>query len=849
MLGASCLLCSLLCVGHLHGQVSISNSYLQVTMATDTGNLTIATTGGDPTNPADDNLPLNAPAATAFVLRLYNVLTSPSLGASNVDIDLRATGTVGLVTVTVQSQGAVGSTLFREWLIFVPDPITGLLPTTPTLRVVRECTLLGDALELRLRVENRSSITRDIGIGMIWVRGFGGPYAVSTSSVPITGEREVTAYAAMPEAWFALQAPAAVLSVKGTVRPTDGPLPDRLLFANIANLNALTGYGFDYTTLSPFDSVTGAGTGAVGLYWNRLSVPPGRAVTVTTSIGLNLAYGDYRRPFSLRVLPIPPFELQLGDNPLTPEVETAYPTPNPFSVTALVANGDTASAPTTTVTLALPDGLRFAPGETGTKVIPSVPSGGERQVSWQVQIDPGVSGPKEVTVLATNAQGTRQVRLTLLIPAPPTMSLKGGVNLVGFPFLFVNPEPSAALGIPSGSLQLAHYDPRVGDYLIYGRDAAFTRLEPGLGYWLRLPSVQTITLNGVQVPRQDITVPLRRGWNQLANPFPWPILLRGVLEPLVAQGIVRPVMFVWNVDPAIPPYGGEYVALFGTDVQLKPWQGFWLFSEADSTITFGAPSFSGTWRTRQASLSVTATEPSVPNGWAVRWIARSAAGRDAATWIGVSPRAHDGYDALDVPKPPPVPNGLQVRSVVAAGRSAIPLSVDVRPTNSRVAWTLEVVNPAGGEVTLQVENLSSVPRSVHLVLVDPETGQRWALRTTPVVQVLTDARRPKRLQVLAVASNQVPLRVQGLRVVPLRGQGARIEFSVPQPCRVRVQVRSLTGRTIWEAYLNALPGGRQSILWDGRGAHGQPLPLSAYMVVVQAVAEDGRSVQAQTLVR
>jgi hypothetical protein len=88
--------CLLAFWGNGQGQViyTVTNTYLGVSMPSDTANFTVFTTRGDPANPFDDNLALNDPVDTFWVLRFHDL---PSV-----------IGPPILAPVTVRLQGASG---------------------------------------------------------------------------------------------------------------------------------------------------------------------------------------------------------------------------------------------------------------------------------------------------------------------------------------------------------------------------------------------------------------------------------------------------------------------------------------------------------------------------------------------------------------------------------------------------------------------------------------------------------------------------------------------------------------------------------------------------------------------
>ena len=906
------LICALIWTGRTVYAQSISNDYLQVNVNASNGNMTILTTQGDPTNPLDDNLAITDPEDSAVILRIYNVPgavtgmgtgggttggagggTSGGAGggagggvggggaggwrsrqqvAGTVDLDLRGGGAVGPVSYALNVVEWSLNMIRVRWLVYIPDLLGQLPPVDkPSLVVERECTLVGDAVEIRVRVTSRENLSREIGLGVILDTGFNPPgsanqdtpgfFVVSNSSAIILYERAFTKATGLPD-FYLSPSLTGIGVLKGIINSGVGPLPDKVLFAQVPSIQAAgAGFGFDYTP-NPYNALGINIDSAVGLYWTRLSLPAGGSIEVATYLGMNLGRGDYRRPLGLMVIQPEPLDMQPGDNPLTPETEQFYVVPNPFTVTAFVYNALTTPISNVSVSLALPKGLSFPPGESATKVLPTVGAGGEQSVSWQVLVEPGTVGIKELFVTAFSATaGLRHVSVPIVIPFLPTLQLKAGYNLVGFPFEFLNPEPSAALGIPPEELQIAAYDPVSRNYLVYRKDLQFNRIEPGRGYWVKSPVNQTLTFQNIRFIPTDRTVvlPLKRGWNLLSNPFPWHVLLRGervrigsdpitfTFEEAVAQGWVKGVIFTWRNDPTIPPYGGEYLAQFGSDIRLEPFQGFWLYSEIEGNIIFGAPLFFGAWQAR--SVSKPSTSPDSPSGWVVQVIASSTAGKDNETWLGVSPNASIGIDRLDLPKVPMPPFSLQVSSILQTGRSETPLSMDIRPMQSKIVWTLELLNPKGGEVKLQFGGLSQVSRSWLISVYDPETNQQWSLRSTSSLTVSTQPNLPKRLQVIAVQTDRLPLRVKGLKALPLRGRGAFIQFAVTMPSQVQIQVRTLTGRVIWEANQQVESGRLCSVFWNGRSKSDETLPFGVYIVTVSAETDDGRRTQAQTTLR
>ncbi|MFZ8853610.1 MAG: hypothetical protein ACO2PL_16150, partial [Armatimonadota bacterium] len=294
---AMCGVLSLLAIIVLIGQpvraqqnvFTIANAYLQVDVNTQNGNMTILTVQGDPTNPLDDNLAITDPEDTALILRLYNVPNGNG-GVGTVDLDLRAGGTVGTVDYGLNFVELFPNMIRTRWLVYIPD-LLGQLPLVekPSLVVERECVIVGDMVEIRVRVINKENTSRDIGIGVILDTGFNPPgnanqdtpgfFLVSNSSAIIRYEREFTKAKGLPDFYLSLPL-TGVGTLKGTINAGEGPLPDKVLFALVPSIqSAAVGYGFDYTP-NPYNALAINIDSAVGLYWNRLALPAKGSVEV-----------------------------------------------------------------------------------------------------------------------------------------------------------------------------------------------------------------------------------------------------------------------------------------------------------------------------------------------------------------------------------------------------------------------------------------------------------------------------------------------------------------------------------------------------------------------------------------
>lgn len=358
--------------------------------------------------------------------------------------------------------------------------------------------------------------------------------------------------------------------------------------------------------------------------------------------------------------------------------------------------------------------------------------------------------------------------------------------------------------------RLLRWDPFAEAYRDAIRDrATFERVRPGAGYWLITGRGGTFDVEiglstGVAfvdgVPRaSDVTIPVRSGWNQIGNPYLFPIRWADVGKPLTVE------------DPVDDQFvGGQTV--------LQPWQGYFVYNAGGAgTLTFPAvPASSGgsvddalADRLRQragegaAVLSVTATTAGVSDQIA----------------LGLSGAAAKSADApVDLHKPPPIDDGLRL-AIESDGDEWISRFQDRRDP----VWTLTLV--AGDAVDLQFAPDAGWPDG--LVVDDLDRGERLEVvggraRVESIAGVET--RR------LAVRVDASAARVPG---------GPWIDAPHPNPARGtvsvavgldgpgRLDVFDVLGRVVWTA---GLDGNEDLVRWDGRDGSGRPVASGVYLL-------------------
>ncbi len=442
--------------------------------------------------------------------------------------------------------------------------------------------------------------------------------------------------------------------------------------------------------------------------------------------------------------------------------------------------------------------------------------------------------------------GASEEREMVVISVP---LIRRGLRLVACPII-VTDDAKTVFGVDEN--KWAWYDPTQG-YISY------MSLEVGKGYWGRFAWDITPKIVGNLLPSQSFSIPLKKGWNLIGNPW-LSDLIWNISDIKVKVGSQTKPLKDLQVNEGVEPYawrwdGNKYRLVYDASIipseidgSLPAWEGAWVYAHQDCELILPPPSQSKGRGTRDAGRVAKG------NGWAMKLVAK-VDDESGEAILGVS----QGSRGLAIGLPPEPPEGSSNVQVLVLNNGA-PLAVDVRNNAARQhVWDVVVKfgTREGGrgtrqkEVTMIWNGVGYVPKDVSLILVDLATGTRRYMRTqTEYRFVPNEGETERRFKVIAELGNERPLRIVGLKAIPMRGRGISIQFALTKPAQTQVEVLTLTGRkvAVLESGRNRLAG-QQQIVWQGLGNNGEVLPTSAYLVRVIAQDDEGRKIQGTTIAR
>jgi hypothetical protein len=373
------------------------------------------------------------------------------------------------------------------------------------------------------------------------------------------------------------------------------------------------------------------------------------------------------------------------------------------------------------------------------------------------------------------------------------------------------------------------------------------RPEPGRAFWLITRSrhrVDTAPVVGLSTPTHGpYRVPLDPGWNQVGNPFNFPVSWESVVR---SDDISEPAAFDGR---------GQYADA----TLLLPFEGYFVYNASAQTETLCVPPVEATEQMR-----TTVTMSGIPgtdsdeimstDAWSLALRARTPSAEDMTTKLGVHAQARDRFDPSDRLKPPSPP-GTWVRLGIDHDdweHRAGMYRLDYRsPGTDGNQWDLVLRSQAmGEEVTIAGWADAEFPDALRLRLVDLEQGVMLDLRDGKSDHQLLSfgPDRDYRLALFAGTADYVSREVEALTEIPTAvvldqnapnpfNPSTRLRFGLPKPGLVSLTIYNIRGQRVATLLdRESLPAGFHTLIWNGQDQRGHPASSGVYLY--QLVTEE-----------
>ncbi|MFH1197550.1 MAG: Ser-Thr-rich GPI-anchored membrane family protein [bacterium] len=245
------------------------------------------------------------------------------------------------------------------------------------------------------------------------------------------------------------------------------------------------------------------------------------------------------------------------------------------------------------------------------------------------------------------------------------------------------------------------YQPSIFDYLEYPNIE--TGLVPGAAFWLIARDAASFDVdNAISLETTNAyPVTLQPGWNQVANPFPFPVSWSSIGN----MQILNQAPVYWNANDEAYKYN---------QTTIQPWEGYFVYNDPSNgtfEIYFPPKESVGFQKSGEVIYST------VENEFVIQL---SACGiksgeKDTYNFIGMLESAKDDLDIKDFLEAPSIKNVTQLSIIRDKQKFA---GNFVSTSDEGIYWDLELKTIYDDDVELNIEYISQLPAGFKIYLVD-----------------------------------------------------------------------------------------------------------------------------------
>jgi len=398
----------------------------------------------------------------------------------------------------------------------------------------------------------------------------------------------------------------------------------------------------------------------------------------------------------------------------------------------------------------------------------------------------------------------------------------------GLPFALGSGSPLEVFGDDFGAegdptqWRLLRWAPGAQRYvdLVTEGEQAELRIRPGFGFWLITANGGTfdverglstgVTIDGEEAFGTTESVFLQTGWNQIGNPFLFPVNW----DDVQGTGSVE--------DPIA--YSGTYSNPQST---LQPWQGYFVFNPGRGVTLDISALPSSDNPVRAASLAQRMRARAGADASVLSVTAESGSLSDEV-YLGLAKATPSTERPIHLRKPPPVDDGLRL-VVQDSGEDWI--GRFHTPDDAR--WTLALTVPSNESVTLRLNTEGDWPED--MVIDDLDQGVELAIVGGAIVVPALANASTRRLQIrTTTASSQAPTLALGTPWPNPTSDAMTVPYMLPSAGETRLEVLDVLGRTVRVLHEGPQDAGAHALQWDGLDATGRPVAAGTYLLRLEA---------------
>ncbi len=340
-------------------------------------------------------------------------------------------------------------------------------------------------------------------------------------------------------------------------------------------------------------------------------------------------------------------------------------------------------------------------------------------------------------------------------------------------------------------------------------------LSPGKAYWLITKDTVSLNINdttySVSVD-SDYRLNLRKGWNLIASPFPFPVAWTSV------DSIHALRFYTANGDWAFAEI-------------LNPYLGYAVYTDKAVTVSV-PPIASGNKDNLQKSL-----KRHNSSDWHFRISAKCSTLTDSYNFAGIKSEATNGLDQFDYPEPAPI--GRYVSLYLLDDVKDWRLSTDYRhPGEDGYIFDFELNSNISDEKLIEIvpENL---PEQYDWVIVSPKTKVIFANN------IIKTSEKKTSYKLIVGTNDFIEENSENYDVIPTSfhlsqnypnpfNPQTKIEYQLAHSSTVTIEIYNILGKRI-KRLINKerKDAGYYQIKWDGRNSGGDKVSSGIYFLFLK----------------
>ncbi len=354
-----------------------------------------------------------------------------------------------------------------------------------------------------------------------------------------------------------------------------------------------------------------------------------------------------------------------------------------------------------------------------------------------------------------------------------------------------------------------------------------TRLTPGTAFWLITKNGNSFKLSNVQSINTStlFTVNLGAGWNQIGDPFAFPVAWDNIQNSGLVQSPIS-----WNSSTQ------EYEP---DKTIMVPWMGYWVYNPSAEPITLRIPPKESIPAAKENVFGRLSADEFILQVKAYS----STGGQDTQNYVGMINSKKSGANKSDVLEPPPVSGKINL-SIVSKGKDYIENFV---PSSTEGAyWDIEIHSDEPvNNAKIEFEMKSSLPQDFKIWFLDKDN-----MLSIPVVNNAVKLQLPQsgkssyrlivgKEEFARKNADKIPLAAPDYSLLQNYPNPfnitTNIVYNLHERSRVRVVVYDILGRQV-KVLVNKefQDPGEHSIIWDGTNRDGNTAASGVYIYRIKA---------------